>query len=182
MKKIVGVRARDLMRKNVVALSPDDSISTAVGVLEDAQISGAPVVSSSGRLVGVLTLTDLARSEHLSEDRIETQRGEREMSEPVGEELTDELDPSDVFFRKDEFSADLRGAERVGDWMTRDVISVGPDAPLERVCRTMLDQHVHRVFVCEETKLIGVVTSFDIVRCVAEGAPARRKQASSAKR
>lgn len=182
MKKIAGVRAKDLMRKNVVALSPDDSIASAVEVLEDAQISGAPVVSSSGRLVGVLTLSDLARSEHLSEDRIETQRGSREMSEPVGEERGDELDPNEVFFSKEEFSADLRGAERVGDWMTRDVISVSPEARLEDVCRTMTDQHVHRVFVCEEANLLGVITSFDVVRCVAEGAPTTQPRTSGAKR
>lgn len=161
------LRARDLMRTDLSMLAPDDTIESALALFEEARIGGAPVVDQ-GRLVGVLTLADVSRTEHLSGDRIQTQRA-TELSEPVGEELTDELDPEDVFYAKEDYSAELLGRDRVRDWMTSDVVTVPADAALERVCSVMVERHIHRVFVTEEKKLVGLISSFDVVRHVARG-------------
>jgi CBS domain-containing protein len=173
------VRARDLMRTDVAILAPGDTIESALALFEEARISGAPVVSD-GRLVGVLTLADVSRTEHLSGDRMQTRR-ESDLAEPVGEERTDELDPEEVFYSKEDYSAELLGRDLVGDWMTSEAVTVAPDAPLERICRTMVENRIHRVFVAEEQKLVGLISSFDIVRLVAGGRreprPARRPRA-----
>jgi CBS domain-containing protein len=164
------IRAKDLMRGEVATLSADDSIETALALFEESRISGAPVVES-GRLVGMLTLADVSRTEHLRQGRIETER-EYELAEVSGEELTDELDPDEVFYVKEDYSPGVIGRERVGDWMTRGVVSVPVDAPLEEVCRVMVEHQIHRVCVSEGEKLVGLITSFDVVRHVARGARA----------
>jgi CBS domain-containing protein len=162
------IRAKDLMRGEVATLSADDSIETALALFEESRISGAPVVES-GRLVGMLTLADVSRTEHLRQGRIETER-EYELAEVSGEELTDELDPDEVFYLKEDYSPEVLGRERVGDWMTSGVVSVPADATLQEVCRVMVERQIHRVCVSEGEKLVGLITSFDVVRYVARGA------------
>jgi CBS domain-containing protein len=169
------VRARDLMRTDVAQLSPQDTIETAIGLFEDSGISGAPVVAN-GRLVGVLTLADISRPEHLDGDRIETRR-DYELSEPAGEELTDEVDPDEVFFAKDDYSPEVLGRDLVGDWMTPEVITVPPEASLKDVCSRMVERQIHRVFVTDEKNLMGVISSFDVVRHVAQSG--RREKRST---
>mgnify|MGYP001399893349 CR=1 FL=1 len=165
---------RDAMRRQVTTLSPDDGIESAIALFEEARISGAPVVDSGGKLVGVLTLADVARPDRMRESRVSTQRGSFEMSEDVGEERTDELDPEEVFYSKEDYSADLLGGERVSEWMTGEVVSVTPDATLEAACKVMVARQIHRVFVTEGERLVGVLSSFDVVRALAGGRSARR--------
>lgn len=167
MQELQGVKAKDVMRSEVATLAADDSIESALALFEEARISGAPVVSN-GRLVGMLTLADVSRPEHLRAGRIETER-EYELSEPSGEELTDELDPDEVFYLKEDYSPEVLGRERVADWMTSGVVSVPAQATLQEVCRVMVERQIHRVCVAEGDKLVGLITSFDVVRHVAGG-------------
>ncbi len=161
------LQAKEVMRKQVATLSPDDTIEAALATFEDLGIGGAPVADENGKLLGVLTLTDIARTEHLSGDRIRSERGTFEMSEVTGEEYEEETDPNEVFFAKDDYSTETAGKDLVGDWMTAKVISARPDEPLMEVCAKMVRHQIHRVFVIDKEKLIGVVSSFDVVRCVA---------------
>lgn len=50
--------ARDIMRKRVQTLRPEDDIESAVRVLLAKGISGAPVVDAEGRLEGLLSEHD----------------------------------------------------------------------------------------------------------------------------
>ena len=68
----------------------------ALATFEEERIGGAPVVGAGDELLGVLTISDLLRTGHVQGDRVVTQRGGYEMSEPAGEERGDELDPEGV--------------------------------------------------------------------------------------
>ena len=48
--------------------------------------------------------------------------------------------------------------------MTREVVAVSPHAPIGEVAETMREQHVHRVLVIENRELLGVLTTFDLLR------------------
>ena len=166
------ILARDVMQSDVATLSAADTIETALSLFEEARISGAPVLSN-GRLVGMLSLADISRPEHLRDGRIETER-DYVLSEPVGEERTDELDPEEAFYLKEDYSPALLGRELVGTWMSSGVVCVSPETPLTRVCEVMLDRQVHRVCVTRGEKLLGLISTFDVVRHVAGRArPAR---------
>ena len=52
---------RDYMDRHVATLRPESDILNAVGFLLDKQVTGAPVVDKSGRLVGILTEKDCLR-------------------------------------------------------------------------------------------------------------------------
>lgn len=49
----------DAMTRDPIVLRSDDALVDAARVLDEARISGAPVVDASGILVGVLSRTDL---------------------------------------------------------------------------------------------------------------------------
>ena len=50
------------------------------------------------------------------------------------------------------------------DIMTREVVAVPPNMPIAEVAKTMRDQRVHRVLVIENRELLGVLTTFDLLR------------------
>ena len=62
----------------------------------------------------------------------------------------------------------MLGQETVRNWMSPKVIGVAPDASLREVCQTMASDGVHRVLVVEGRRLLGIVTSFDVVRLLAK--------------
>ncbi len=54
-------RVRDIMSAAVVTVAPDTSLSRLARVLDEHGISGAPVVDPDGRVLGVVSTTDIAR-------------------------------------------------------------------------------------------------------------------------
>ena len=147
----MATTARDIMQTQVVTLSPQEPIDSARRVFVEESIHGAPVVDEQGKVVGVATATDLLRT--LADDH-------------------DSARPEGGYFQGgvETFPASLAEAfeERLGmrsitDVMTRDLVSVPPDAPIASVARTLRDQRVHRVLVMEGDRLLGIISSFDLM-------------------
>ena len=53
--------------------------------------------------------------------------------------------------------------------MSRNVVSVRPTDSVQEVAARMLERHVHRFPVVESGKLVGIVSTLDIVAAVADG-------------
>src|SRR5512137_868659 len=51
--------ARDIMTKKVITVSPETLVSDLTKTLAGKNIGGVPVVDADGRLVGIVTQTDL---------------------------------------------------------------------------------------------------------------------------
>jgi CBS domain-containing protein len=61
-------KVANAMSKNVISISPDDSIEKAAALMRKNSIKRLPVLDN-GRLVGIITVTDLiAHSDELEED------------------------------------------------------------------------------------------------------------------
>jgi len=56
------------------------------------------------------------------------------------------------------------------DLMTPHAVTVAPDADVREAARLMLYADVHRLFVVEQDRLVGVISTTDVVRAVATGA------------
>lgn len=63
----------------------------------------------------------------------------------------------------DEIDADRLTA---ADIMTREIVAVSPELPIAEVAETMREQHIHRVLVIEDRELLGVLTTFDLLRAL----------------
>ena len=55
--------AADVMNTRVLTVRPDMTARELAGFLVENQISGAPVLDAHGKLVGVVSLTDIAESD-----------------------------------------------------------------------------------------------------------------------
>ena len=165
---LATVKARDIMREDVLRLDVFAPIESAVRTLEDYKISGAPVTDDAGRLLGVLSLSDVAKSQHMRDHRLDGHPGEYFAGSEGPEGSDDPEWEEDEILDREDYSPDLLGQERVGDWMNRGVIHVAPDDSLASVCKLMVKNQIHRVLVVERGALKGIITSFDVVRFLAE--------------
>jgi CBS domain-containing protein len=58
----------------------------------------------------------------------------------------------------------LQSRVEVGDVMTRNVVTVGPDTDLNEVARTMLERRIGGLPVLEHGRLVGMITESDIFK------------------
>ena len=58
----------------------------------------------------------------------------------------------------------LQSRVEVGDVMTRNVVTVGPDTDLNEVARTMLERKIGGLPVVEQGRLVGIITESDIFK------------------
>jgi CBS domain-containing protein len=166
MKPLQKIQARSLMRTQVLKLSPNMPIPRALELFEDHKISGAPVVDTSGRVLGVLSTTDINRAEHVHESSKHAESGELVLR-GGDDESDDELAEQELLALEDYGPATSDGPT-VGEWMNPEVISVGPESTLPDLCRVLVENGIHRVLVMDHGELRGIVTSSDVVRCIAQ--------------
>ena len=56
------MKIADLMSRDVATIAPDASIADLVQTLADSHVSGLPVVNPTGRIVGVVSATDVLQA------------------------------------------------------------------------------------------------------------------------
>ena len=59
-------------------------------------------------------------------------------------------------------------SQPVGDYMTTDVISVGPDAPITKIADLFILHRIRRVFVVQDGKLCGLISRRDLLKAAVE--------------
>lgn len=148
---------RQVMTRNIYAVSPETDLSTAARLLVTQHIGGAPVIDGKGRVIGVVTLNDLADPDRGHS----TDHGESMFYRLYGKErhaIGDGGDPTTA------------GEGVVADVMSPYVLAIAPDASLADAARVMVNDDVHRLLVLEGEKLVGIVSSMDILRALARPA------------
>jgi CBS domain-containing protein len=156
------VRVAEVMRRELVTVTPGLGLSELEERLLRARISGAPVVEGD-RVVGVVSRSDVVRQLELERSRFEA--ASSFYLEPFDVEAEGASDRR----RVPEAVAARLESLCVADVMIRDVIHVAPSAPLAEAARLMVERRVHRVLVLEQDRLQGLLTALDLARLVAEG-------------
>lgn len=152
------MKASDVMSRNVVSARPDMPVAEAIGLMLDRGISGLPVVEADGSVVGILTEGDLLRRSETGTQK----RRSRWLELLLGPgRLADEYVKTH--------------ARVVGELMTREVVAVGEDTPLDAVVALMEENRVKRLPVVRDGKIVGIVSRADLLRALRHslgGAPA----------
>jgi CBS domain-containing protein len=137
----------DLMRRNVVTISPSASIRELVNLLRQNSISGVPVVEAEHNVVGTVSVSDLMW-------------------------LSDWLEAGAT---SDRASATEHLEERtVRDVMTPDVFGVEPEASLTELARFFSRTGLGRAVVLDQGELVGIVSAIDLLGLIADHAPEER--------
>lgn len=138
-----NILVKDCMSTNVVTADPNTSLPEANRLMRDNEIRRLPVVDD-GRLIGIISMTDVYEAE-----------------------------PSDATSLSVWEVNYLLERTRVHEIMTRDVITISPDASMSEAARDMLEKKIGGLpVVGDGDKLIGIITESDIFKMVASGAKA----------
>ena len=165
MNPLDKIHASSLMSSHVVKLPPDLPVARALELFEDHKISGAPVVDASGRVLGVLSASDVMQAERLGRSVARVQTPALVMRDG-DDEQDDELAEEDLL-SIEEYGPQSAEVPTVRDWMNPEVISVRPESTLPHLCRVLVENGIHRVLVMQGGELKGIVTSSDVVRRIA---------------
>lgn len=152
--------ARDAMTTQIVTVSPSTSLVDLERLLLSRRIGGTPV-KEQGRLVGMISRSDIIRVLTYEQSVAEVQSGAFRNELGVTDRRAMELISGHVGERMQTL--------RVRDAMTAIRVHVLPDTPLRRVAELMVSQRVHRVLVMDNDRLAGIVARSDLVRMVADG-------------
>ncbi|MBM4194746.1 MAG: CBS domain-containing protein [Gemmatimonadetes bacterium] len=141
------IRVRDIMTRDVVAFAPETPLVEAIETLAERHISGAPVMRGDA-IVGILTSSDIL---------------EFVAANPTAlAEFGDEANLPDT--RWSALSGHLVSEAMSGGPPS----TIPPDAPVQAAAAMMREAGIHRVFVVDREEVVGVVTSLDVTRALAD--------------
>lgn len=154
------------MTTEIVTVSPDATVEDLAELLREQGVSGVPVVEAD-RVVGVVSDSDILRLaveeggfEDLLDDRAAAESGgyfgsPLSVLSRLGRILPEELPRTRL------------GAHSVHEIMTSATFTVRPEATLEEAARFLTGANVHRALVFDEGRLVGVITTFDVLKGLA---------------
>ena len=128
-----NLKVRDVMTPNPVTLSPEESLMEALQLMRLRKIRRVPVVSTAGKLVGLLTEGDLKRAE-----------------------------PSTLSDTQEQFNVVMEGTQ-VNRIMIQNLVTATPDTPLIDAARTLFRNKYGALPVLEGEKLVGMLTDHDLI-------------------
>jgi len=146
--------AKDVMNPELLRVRDDMTVAELAQYLIENEISGVPVEDVEGRLVGVVSLSDIARSLTGRDEAVLTH------SEP------------DYYLRswEERFNAeDIAGLriaeseETVGEIMTPSILAVDEEMPVSKIAEKMIDARIHRLLVTRGKKVVGILTTTDLL-------------------
>ena len=150
-----GLTALDVMTPHVLPAQADWPIDRLAEFLIENDISGAPVTSEYGALVGVVSLTDIVRHDSLHQ------------REPQGSRTHDYYLPVlEGRYAKEEMAAfrvDNGSDVTVRDIMTPMIFQVEGHTPIQEVADKMIRGRIHRVFVTQNGKVVGIITALGLL-------------------
>jgi len=143
------MKASEIMALSVYTVKPDTSVRDAARLMIEQGISGLPVVDAAGQLVGIVTEGDFLRRAETGTER----RRPRWLEIVVGPGRL----ASDYVHSH---------GRKVDEIMSRDVITVSPDAPLQDVVRIMERHRIKRVPVVGNGVVVGIVSRANLVQAL----------------
>lgn len=141
------MKVREIMSSDFISIPKDATYEQVFKLLNDNNISGAPVVEN-GRIIGIVSEKDLFRvlfpyyTSYYNNPELYVDYEERE----------NKID-------------EIRN-HKVEIFMSRDFVHIHPDDPVLRAGALMLAKHVSRLPVVENGKLVGMIWRRDIYKTI----------------
>ncbi|HMB90051.1 MAG TPA: CBS domain-containing protein [Rhodothermales bacterium] len=158
MIKVIKMTAKEVMTPNVLTVQADWPLGRLAEFFIEHGISGAPVLTEHGALIGVVSLTDIVRYTSLPEKE-----------PPARRTHTYYLGEMDQYYDAEEMAA-FRLEESqatVRDIMMPTVFWVDEEAPVVEVAEKMIRGRIHRLFVVHKERkheILGIITALDLLK------------------
>ncbi|MBD2137318.1 CBS domain-containing protein [Anabaena sp. FACHB-1237] len=144
----------EVMSSDPISVAPQTPLKEAIKILAEKHISGLPVIDDTGKLVGIISETDLMWQE-------------TGVTPPAYIMLLDSV----IYLQNPAtYERDLHKAlgQTVGEVMSKNPLTISPDKSIKQAAKFIQDHKVHRLPVIDNTgKVIGILTRGDIIRAMA---------------
>jgi len=144
------MQVRDVMTRNVITVSADETLVKAAQLMLQNRISGLPVVDAGGKLVGIVTEGDFLRR-----GEIGTQRQRPKWLEFL-------IGPGRLAVEYVHTSG-----RKIEEVMTPDPYTVTEDDSLETVVELMERRHIKRLPVLRDGRMVGIVSRANLMHALA---------------
>jgi CBS domain-containing protein len=147
----MSLTVREIMDAEPATVTTEATVEEVVRALRDHELTGVPVVNDGGRCIGIITEEDLVMA---------GDEGDLHLPHYI------ELFGGIVFLESmGRFEERLRRAtaSTASDLMTKDPVTIGPDATAREAGRAMTHHKHNRLPVVEHGRLVGVVTRVDVL-------------------
>ena len=142
--------AQDVMTREVCTVHEETDLKELAALFVEHNYKTLPVVDGAGRLVGVVSQTDLIEQD-------------KPLHIPTVISLFDWV----IYLESPKaFSDEVRkvSARKVGEICAREVITCAPATPIDEIASLMVEHKVHLLPVVDGELLVGVVARLDIIR------------------
>lgn len=147
------MKAKDFMTTNVITCTEDQSVADAAKLMVDNEFSVMPILSTDGKLVGIVTESDFVG---------------KEVSIPHALASIKQLFGQNFYFADVETLYKEAKGKKLSDVMSKNLKTVKPDTSLSDVVNYMISKNVKRLPVVEDEKLIGIITRKNILKAFNE--------------
>ena len=128
---------KDIMTTHLVLLKSEDSMDKVAEIFAAHKIHHLPVINTANQLIGIISQTDFERMQH-------------------GTTLFRMNDRSN-------YNQALLRATRVTDVMTKNIVELGPNDPLEKAYQVFKKNKFRCLPIVDNGKLLGMVTPLDLL-------------------
>ncbi len=150
--------AKDIMSREVLTVNAELSLQGLAEFLFHNSISGAPVTSQNGKLIGAVSITDIIRNDTLPEKGPQF-NSQHDYYVHTAENRFSHQDLDALHFTTE-------APVTVQDIMTPRILEVREQDTVQQVAKTMIKNRIHRVFVTREEKPIGIISTVDMLRII----------------
>ena len=154
--EVFEMNVSEVMTKNPIVVSVNDTVRHAAGLLKKNHIGGLPVMDDD-MLVGMVTDTDIV-------NLLETGQISDDLWLPSPLEIIEVPIREMINWEKTKKALTHIGDEKVGNIMGHPAISISADADIEEAAALMHREKIARLPVLEDRKLVGIITHTDIVQ------------------
>jgi CBS domain-containing protein len=143
-------KALDIMTADVVTVTLETPVQELARILSAHNISGVPVVDSSGALIGVVTENDLIDQT-------------KKLHIPT---IVTILDSIFYLENPDKMEKEMKkiAGTTVLDIYSSNLVTVDGETAIDEIATIMAEKSIHTLPVVHENKLVGVIGKRDIIK------------------
>jgi CBS domain-containing protein len=154
------LKAKDIMTAEILGVEADWPLDRLAEFLVENSISGAPVLSDTRKLIGVVSLTDIVRHTTLPLK----ERHFNKIHDYYLPELAYQYSNEDISF----FNFRDESSTTVGDIMTAMIFHVTEDTSVQEIAGIMIRGRIHRIFVTRKNHVVGIISALDMLKVIIE--------------
>lgn len=159
MKNLI---AKDIMNPSVISVEEDLSVHELANFFTEKMISGAPVVNKDGKLVGVVSLSDIVRND----ERRTAIVNDKQESDYYLSGWEDNLNSDEI----QELHLEEDDSLTVRNIMTPLIFKVKETELISTMSDIMIGGRIHRLLVTRDEKVVGIITTLDMLKAIRDHA------------